>query len=74
MTTVNRLKNSAAGPSCEKVGIEHNGASDGGNYATRFSAKCNVYHRFKADVTVLSRRGCCVTLGYNRRPFSSLRP
>jgi hypothetical protein len=41
-------------PAVHRARYEHNGLSDRGNYAIRFLGKCNVHHRFKAHVRVVS--------------------
>src|SRR5688572_4788903 len=53
------------------AGYEHNGASDGGNYAIRFSPKCNAYHRFARHVTVVSRARHCDGIRLQSPPFAS---
>src|SRR5688572_23216034 len=58
-------------PAVRGAGYEHNGVSSAGNYAIRFSLKCNAHHRFAGPVTVVSRAGRRAALGYNRRLSST---
>ena len=52
------------------AGNQHNGVPSAGNYATRFSPKCNAYHRFAGLFTVVSRGRLAEAIRLQSHPTS----